>query len=152
MGFFAAITDGSCYQRPGSVPLCATAVSSAEDPRTAEYRARRLALLCLQALDRHRTELAPALAPRLHAPPAADAEIVAGSLAQALMWLTSGCLSSTIKPSPAVVSTHIYVMATASRWLQCTAESTPVTSRSCTCFLATWVTACVEQVFLSSRF
>ncbi len=72
----------------GSIPLYTAATDSPEDQRAVEYRARRLALLCLRALDRRRSQLAPALASRPQLMAGADSGDIAGPLAQALLLLT----------------------------------------------------------------
>ena len=66
------------------------ATASPEDQRAVEYRARRLAMLCLRALDQHRSQLVPALASRPQPMASTDAGDVAGPLAKALLLLTGG--------------------------------------------------------------
>ena len=74
----------------GTIPMCTDATASSEDQRAIEYRARRLALLCLRALERHRSQLAPALACRPQSMAGAEPGDTAGPLAQALLLLTGG--------------------------------------------------------------
>lgn len=75
-------------------PVCAeffaAARGSASDRRTVEYRARRIAVLCMLALDEHCAELRASLSsPRRVL--SADADDVAQPLVQALLALAGAC-------------------------------------------------------------